>query len=383
MRGAGEGSFGRDADGRYVWKLRFKGRTVVRKAKSRKELNTLVAEAREQVRATRLPLKLSATMTVAEYLAAWVADYGPSLGLRTAASYAQVVRLYVSPVIGDVAVGKLAAVDCQRLLTGMIRRGLSPTTANYVRTVMRKAFDGATTGRPPLMAANPWRETRRFRPGEVEVNVLSERDEAALRAECGRWGEDGLPVRSYGPLVIFILETGLRISEANGLKPGDVADGALTVRRKITWVNRDDEGAPVDPHPVEEATKSRTSRRTIPLTETARAALADARALNERNRLAAGDGWHGDPYLFLRETGRAFDPSNVYRSLGLYLRKAGCEKASIHDLRKTFGTRVARGGAPPHVLQRLMGHASITTTMRFYVGAYDDDLSRALGIEGP
>ncbi len=44
---------------------------------------------------------------------------------------------------------------------------------------------------------------------------------------------------------------------------------------------------------------------------------------------------------------------------------------SMHDLRKSFATRMARH-IPMHELQRLLGHKSITTTATFYTEASDD-----------
>ena len=49
---------------------------------------------------------------------------------------------------------------------------------------------------------------------------------------------------------------------------------------------------------------------------------------------------------------------------------------TLHDLRRSFGTRYAPL-VPAHVLQRLMRHSSITTTLRFYVDQ-DRELEEAI-----
>lgn len=51
--------------------------------------------------------------------------------------------------------------------------------------------------------------------------------------------------------------------------------------------------------------------------------------------------------------------------------------ASAHDLRRSFGTRWAKR-VMPAVLQRLMRHADIQTTMKFYVGLNADELAAEL-----
>ena len=46
----------------------------------------------------------------------------------------------------------------------------------------------------------------------------------------------------------------------------------------------------------------------------------------------------------------------------------------MHALRHTYATRAIERGVPPKVLQRLLGHASIKTTMDRYVHVTDDSL---------
>ena len=52
---------------------------------------------------------------------------------------------------------------------------------------------------------------------------------------------------------------------------------------------------------------------------------------------------------------------------------------SIHDLRRTYGTWLRDAGRPLDEIQRLLGHADITTTIRFYIGRnrQSDELVRA------
>ena len=57
-------------------------------------------------------------------------------------------------------------------------------------------------------------------------------------------------------------------------------------------------------------------------------------------------------------------------------------KCNAHALRRTFATISTRNGMSPFVLQRLMGHSSIETTMN-YVRLIDDDLKIATSQYGP
>jgi len=53
-------------------------------------------------------------------------------------------------------------------------------------------------------------------------------------------------------------------------------------------------------------------------------------------------------------------------------------KFSFHDLRRTFGTNLANKGISPKILQKLMGHALLATTMKYYINADMDQQRKAV-----
>lgn len=66
--------------------------------------------------------------------------------------------------------------------------------------------------------------------------------------------------------------------------------------------------------------------------------------------------------------------NNVIRHMRVHVRRAGLELTApltVHTLRKSYGQNHANAGTPMHVLQGLMGHASITTTREFYLQCAD------------
>ena len=58
--------------------------------------------------------------------------------------------------------------------------------------------------------------------------------------------------------------------------------------------------------------------------------------------------------------------------------KAGIDHFSMHALRHTYATRAIESGMQPKVLQKLLGHASIKTTMDRYVHVTTDTLGNAV-----
>jgi integrase len=59
------------------------------------------------------------------------------------------------------------------------------------------------------------------------------------------------------------------------------------------------------------------------------------------------------------------------------LREAGIQGFRFHDLRHSFGTMAADGGAHPKDIKAILGHADIHTTMR-YVHATDEGKRKAV-----
>ena len=58
--------------------------------------------------------------------------------------------------------------------------------------------------------------------------------------------------------------------------------------------------------------------------------------------------------------------------------KAGIEHFCMHALRHTYATRAIESGMQPKALQKLLGHASIKTTMDRYVHVTDDTMFQAM-----
>jgi integrase/recombinase XerD len=80
-----------------------------------------------------------------------------------------------------------------------------------------------------------------------------------------------------------------------------------------------------------------------------------------------------ETWLFTTRQSPRMTPERAWQLVKGLVKEAGIEKPiSPHSLRHTMAIEVLRNGASPVVVQRLLGHASLSTTQR-----YVDHLERA------
>ncbi len=142
--------------------------------------------------------------------------------------------------------------------------------------------------------------------------------------------------------------TGLRQGELVALRWRDVDWTAGRIRVRQNYV-LGEFGTP----------KSRRSTRSVPMADEV------ARELDQLSRADAdadGDDLvFADPY-----TGGPLDKAAIRRRYRRALKAARLEPSHrFHDLRHTFGTRMAAAGVPMRTLQEWMGHRDIETTQRY------------------
>ena len=139
--------------------------------------------------------------------------------------------------------------------------------------------------------------------------------------------------------------TGARQGELLGLRWGDVDWSASKLRIRRAWV-RGEMGTP----------KSRRGSRAVPLAQ--RLAVELERHYQASRYQSDSDLVFGHPLL-----GVPLDRSKVLKRFKATLRAGGVRPVRFHDLRHTFGTRMAAAGVPMRTLQEWMGHRDFKTTL--------------------
>jgi integrase len=277
-------------------------------------------------------------------------------------------RVHISPRLGSKPVTEVKSAQIEALASSMLDRGLAPKTVRNVMTFLHSIFEHAIDRR--LIRENPVR--RATRPGrrrtgdanpDLQFLTVEELD-AVIRAipdevvhpkpaptRRGRRGPAPPPPPDLlGPglrvLILVAALTGLRQSELLGLRWRDIDWVAQRIRVRNTFVRGEHSS---------DGKSDLSTRRSVPMADRA------ARALETWSRRTAY-GTDDDLVFAHPQTGRPVDRSKVTKRFKAACRDAGVRPVRFHDLRHTFGTRLAASGESMRTIQEFLGHADSKTT---------------------
>ncbi len=359
-RGHGEGGiYQRESDGKWCASVDLgfvngKRRRKVMYGTTRKEVaDKLKALHRDQ--ATGLNIAPE-QQTVAQYLDRWLDTIiTPHRRPKTAASYAQIVRLYLKPYLGQHQLVKLTPEHIQLMLNRLLEDGgvhgesLSTQTVHYVHSVLRRALNqalkwGSVTRNVAVLVDPP-------RVEKHSISVLTpEQGQRLLTAAAGHRLE---------ALYTVALLLGLREGEVLGLRWSDIDFTAHTLRVGQT-VQR------VSGRLLLAPPKTESSKRLLPLPMKVERALARHAERQEEERAAWGEGWNAAGLVFPSEVGTPIEPRNLVRHFKTLLQRADLPNIRFHDLRHGCATVLISQGVHPRIVMEIMGHSQISVTMNTY-----------------
>jgi integrase len=294
--------------------------------------NLRLAEYGEAVR--HLALRGLEGKTLDPYLAGWRKRVVPALGHIP-------VRMITYGAV-DRAVHSWIADECGR---STVKNSLA-----MLSRVMEQAVRDGIVDRNPAKVTGWQHEYRRAEDELDDPRSLALPDWESLTrlaAALVDRSADGYP--GWGDVVVFAACTAARIGEVAGVRAGDIDRSAWTwtVRRQTT------------PSPgglADKGTKGKRAR-VVPLIVEIRELVADRldQAASPDSRLFVGPRGGRISTAVLRD---ATHWDEVVTALGY-------EHLRRHDLRHTGLTWMADAGVPVHVLRKIAGHGSLTTTQRY------------------
>ena len=316
-------------------------------------------------------------MTVTEWFEFWISHIVGDLAPNTKRNYREQYEYNVKPVIGKMRLTDAKPMHCKMVFNRMEASYASSTIRQAYGTMFRAAVMNDMIQKHPMDGV---RFTKPVRATD-DIKFLT-RDEQHVFLETAKRS------RNYNQYAL-ILETGLRTGEMIGLTWDaiDFQNRTLTVNKTLEYRHKQHFWRAGPP-------KTQQSYRTIPLTDRAYEILKEikdklpwqkespllSQTLEYIDRRTGAISWlvMRDLVFINWRTGEPAKNSSCDTHLYKLCDEAGIEKFCMHALRHTYATRAIECGVQPKVLQKLLGHASIKTTMDRYVHVTSESLDQAV-----
>lgn len=193
--------------------------------------------------------------------------------------------------------------------------------------------------------------------------------------------------KHWYPVFYIMCNTGMRVGEITGLRWCDIDldEKLISVNHTLVYYNhRDEMGCYFSIN----TPKTKAGERTIPMTDAVREAFIMEREFQkeaEIESIGRVDGY--DDFIFINRDGNVQNQGTLNKAIKRIMRDCNCDilekkgadsnpvllpNFSCHHLRHTFATRLCESGINLKVIQDVLGHADVSTTMNIYVDVTND-----------
>ena len=276
-------------------------------------------------------------------------------------------KLMLKYPIAEYTVRDIDSRDMQRYLNSLVTDGYSMSTIkkqfNLLTAYWKWAMSQGLVQTPVYLGVNLPSESSISTP-KIDIQVYTDSEKSKLM-RCLRTLE-----HDQYAAVVLMLEAGLRIGEVLALDWNDILWSRRAVKVHRTLIRMSSEATTF----IQESPKSKTSRRTVPLSNEAIEIL-----MKLRDKRGISDG-----LVFAKPNDSKMPYS--YSSIEFHIRQLckdlGIPYRGLHAFRHTFATNCYERGCDVKILSKLLGHADVAITYNTYIHLYGDALEEMRKVIG-
>lgn len=305
---------------------------------------------------------------------------------NTFQNYKYMYEQFVRDDLGQHKITTLKRSDIRRFYNYLIdERCLKVSTVDSIHTVLHQVLDIAVEDcyLRNNISDNALKELKQAR------NLFTEKRKALTIQEQEIFLDflkKSNMYRHWYPIFALMVGTGLRVGEAVGLRWDDVDfdNNTISVNHTLIYYNHAKGGCYFGIN----TPKTRAGERTIPMIESVREAILQEKEYQREAGIrctARVDGF--TDFIFVNRFGNTQHQGTLNKALRRIIRDCNQEildKAkdkdnvillpnfSCHTLRHTFTTRLCESGINIKVIQSVLGHSDVSTTLDIYADVTKD-----------
>ena len=326
----------------------------------------------------------SRTMTLNDIFERW-SEVKRGLKDNTFQNYTYMYKMFVEGDLGKMRLSQIRHSDVRRFYNSLYEsKNLKVSTIDNIQTILHQIFEMAVQDQ--YLRFNPsdnaLKELKLIYKNKPDTHGALTMDEQRLFFD---YLKNHRRYQHWYPIFFVMANTGMRVGEITGLRWCDVSfeKNYISIDHTLVYYNHPKSGCYYNIH----TPKTESGVRTIPMVESVRNAFEKERYYHETLNISCRaeiDGY--TDFIFINRFGNVQNQATLNKAIKRIVRDCNAEmidqsngepemllpRFSCHSLRHTFATRLCEAKVNMKVIQNILGHADISTTMNIYTDAKMD-----------